>query len=241
MSDTTLKDLFSCLQKDMCSKADFSQVLNHPTDKGDNTESNWINWFNEYLPKRYKASTATILDSKGGISEQIDVVIYDEQYSYLAFNHNGILYLPAESVYAVFEVKQNINKEYMEYAGKKAESVRCLFRTSAPINHAGGTYKPKNPFRILAGILTTGSDWKDSYGDPFKKCIRNFNKLQQIDCGCVLNSGAFSYDYSTDKLCRSVEDESLVFFFFNLLIELQKMGTVPAIDLHAYMSVLTIV
>lgn len=240
MSDTSLKELFSCLQKDMCAKADFSSVLDHPTDKGDNTEVNWIDWFNEYLPKRYKAAKATIIDSQGGISDQIDVAIYDEQYSYLAFNHKGILYLPAESVYAVFEVKQKINKKYMEYAGKKAESVRSLIRTSAPIKHAGGTYNPKKPHRILAGILTTGSDWKDAYGDSFRACLNSYTEFQQIDCGCVLRAGSFSYDYSTKEISLSLEEESLVFFFLNLLIELQKMGTVPAIDLHAYMSALTI-
>jgi len=240
MSDSALKELFSCLQNEMCSKADFSTVLDHPTDKGDNTELNWIDWFNVYLPKRYKASKATIIDSQGGKSDQIDVVIYDEQYSYLAFSHNGILYLPAESVYAVFEVKQKINKEYMEYAGEKAESVRKLVRTSAPIKHAGGVYEPIKPNRILAGILTTISDWKDPFGDSFLKCIYNYTDLQRIDCGCVLKSGSFSYDYLTGKLCQGVEEESLVFFFLNLLIELQKMGTVPAIDLQAYMSALTI-
>ena len=101
-------------------------------------------------------------------------------------------------------------------------------------------YKPKEPHRILAGILTTGSDWKDAYGDPFRACLNSYTELQQIDCGCILSAGSFSYDYSADELSLSLEEESLVFFFLNLLIELQKMGTVPAIDLHAYMSALTI-
>ena len=240
MSDTKLKELFSCLQKDMCSKADFCLALDHPTDKGDNAEQNWLGWFNAYLPKRYKAAKAKLIDSKGGISDQIDVVIYDEQYSYLAFKNKGILYLPAESVYAVFETKPNINKVNMEYAGKKAESVRNLYRTSAPIKHAGGTYSPKEPHRILAGILTNGSGWKDAFGKPFKRCIKSYKEQQRIDCGCVLKEGSFYYNYERDDLYFSVKEESLVYFFLNLLIELQKMGTVPAIDLQAYMNALTI-
>lgn len=235
-----LKSLFAALQTDMVSKAQFSNVLNHPVDKGDNSEENWIKWFDDYLPKRYKAAKATVVDSRGNISEQIDLALYDIQYSYLAFNQNGILYIPAESVYAVFEVKQDLNKAHMEYAGKKAESVRNLYRTSASIPYAGGVYPPKPLHRILAGILTTTTEWKEPFGNPFKKCLNEYTEKQQIDCGCVLQGGAFCFDYPTNNLRTSNQEESLVYFFLQLLILLQNMGTVPAIDLTEYMKALEI-
>jgi hypothetical protein len=237
---TKLTELFAALQSDMTSKANFSSVLNHPTDMGDNSEESWIKWFSDYLPHRYKAAKATIIDSKGNISDQIDLVLYDAQYSYLAFNENGILYIPAESVYAVFEIKQELNKAYMEYAGKKTESVRKLYRTSAAIPYAGGTYPPKPLHRILSGILTTRSGWNEPYSDPFKKCIEAYTTDQQVDCGCVLTGGSFFYDYKNNTLRKCGKDESLVYFFLQLLILLQNMGTVPAIDLAEYMKALTI-
>ena len=235
-----LTELFAALQSDMISKANFSTVLNHPTDQGDNSEQNWIRWFTDYLPQRYKAAKATIIDSKGCISDQIDLVLYDAQYSYLAFNENGTLYIPAESVYAIFEIKQELNKKYMEYAGKKAESVRRLYRTSAEIPYAGGKYPPKPLHRILSGILTTRSGWSEPYADPFKNCIGAYTEQQQIDCGCVLTEGAFFYDYESHVLRKSDKDESLVYFFLQLLIRLQSMGTVPAIDLAEYMKALSV-
>lgn len=241
MSDkVTLTNLFRALQRDMISQANFSDVINHPTDKGDNTEECWIKWFEEYLPKRYKAAKATVIDCKDNVSEQMDIVLYDAQYSYLAFKQNGVLYIPAESVYAVFEVKQNLTKKHMEYAGNKAASVRNLHRTSAPIPHAGGVYKPKSLHRILAGILTTTSGWKDAFGQPFRKCLGAYDESQQVDCGCVLRGGAYFYDYESSVLKMSREEESLVYFFLQLLILLQKMGTVPAIDLVKYMQVLNV-
>ena len=235
-----LKTLFAALQADMVSKAKFSNVLNHPVDQGDNSETNWIKWFDDYLPKRYRAAKATIVDSHGDISDQIDLALYDAQYSYLAFNQNGILYIPAESVYAVFEVKQELTKAYMEYAGKKAESVRNLYRTSASIPYAGGVYPPKPLHRILAGILTTTTEWKEPFGKPFKNCLNRYTEKQQIDCGCVLQGGSFSFDYHTNDLRTSNQEESLVYFFLQLLILLQNMGTVPAIDLSEYMKALEI-
>lgn len=237
---TNLNNLFAALQAAMVSKAEFSNALDHPVDKGDNSEENWIKWFGDYLPQRYKAAKATVVDSHGGISDQIDIVLYDAQYSYLAFNQNGILYIPAESVYAVFEVKQELTKAHMEYAGKKAESVRNLYRTSASIPYAGGEYPPKPLHRILAGILTTITEWKDPFGAPFQKCLNGYTETQQVDCGCVLQGGAFCFDYSTKILKKSNQEESLIYFFLQLLILLQNMGTVPAIDLAEYMKVLEV-
>ena len=235
-----LVDMFSALQNEMIADTNLSLVVDHPVDKGSNTEECWIDWFNEYLPKRYHAAKATVIDSNGNKSDQIDIVLYDTQYSYLVCTHKGILYIPAESVYAVFEVKQKTTKSNMVYAGKKAESVRSLYRTSAPIPHAGGQFAPKKLHRILAGVLTSGSIWKEPFGSAFKNCLGGYEENQRIDIGCVLNKGAFSFDYETKKLRTSGASESLVFFFMELLAALQKMGTVPAIDLASYSRALTI-
>lgn len=241
---SNLKSLFVALQTNMLSEANLSDPLNHSVDKGDNSEKNWIKWFETYFPRRYRAAKATVIDSRGNISDQIDVVLYDAQYSYLAFNQNGILYIPAESVYAVFEVKQKLNKTNMEYAGGKAESVRKLYRTSAPIPYAGGVYESKPLHRILAGILTTTSEWKEPFEEPFKEpfkeCLSQYAEKQQIDCGCVLQGGAFCFDYSNKKLKTSKKEETLIYFFLQLLNLLQKIGTVPAIEFAEYMKVLNI-
>lgn len=41
------------------------------------------------------------------------------------FKQDDFMYIPAESVYAVFEVKQDV-KGHIEYASQKVESVRKL-------------------------------------------------------------------------------------------------------------------
>jgi hypothetical protein len=96
---------------------------------------------------------------------KLDLVIYDRQYSPLLFNQDGALYVPAESVYAVLEVKPELDKGTVEYAGKKAASVRALKRTSVPVPHAGGVFEPRKLFEILAGIVALESSWKPPFGD----------------------------------------------------------------------------
>lgn len=235
-----IKTLFAAKQEEMLSVANFSKTLNHPTDKGNNSENNWLQLFNNYLPRRYKADKATIIDSNGDMSNQIDIVLYDAQYSYLAFFKDNIKYVPAESVYAIFEVKQDLSIDNLKYACKIAERVRKLYRTSAPIPYAGGIYNPKPLPRILAGVLSNYSRRKDVFGKSFKGFLSSIGEKQQIDIGCILSSGSFYYDYDKSILKNSQKDESLIFFFLQLLILLQEMATVPAIELPKYMKLLSV-
>jgi hypothetical protein len=186
---------------------------------------------------RYQMEKAFILDSKGKMSEQIDIVVFDRQYSPFLFNQDGALYVPAESVYAVIEVKQALSKDYLEYAGTKAASVRCLHRTSAPIPHAGGVYPPKQHFTILAGIVTIDSSWNPPLGDAFFSTITSLKDDERLDFGCALQCGAFEIQY-TDKHEPTLEiihqEEALIFFFLRLLSRLQQLATVPMIDINEY-------
>jgi len=249
MSEIKLSELYSSMQAEML------QILRsgvaaftHPGTKGDNTEDNWIQWFRKYLPSRYAVDKAIVIDSNGQQSEQIDLVIYDAQYSYLVFRQQDSILIPAESVYAVFEVKQNLNKAYMEYAQLKAESVRSLYRSSAPIQHAGGQYGPKPLHEILAGILTTTSDWTSPIAPNVTKYINASDHNKRLDFICSISANTFvvdnniftnQYDANRSPAIRFCEeDHSLVFLLLNLLKRLQDIGTVPAIDYSTYANVI---
>ncbi len=133
-----IRDIFLGLQKQMRSKLSLNKkILTHPVTKGDASESEWINMLTSYLPSRYRADRAFVIDCEGNVSDQIDIVIYDRHYSPFILKQGGSTYIPAESVYAVIEVKPTLNKKNVEYASKKANSVRILKRTTATIVHAG--------------------------------------------------------------------------------------------------------
>ncbi len=235
-----LRSIFLNLQEQMISKLSTNRkTILHPGTKGDASELNWIEMLNSYLPQRYKVDKAFVLDSDGHLSDQIDLVIYDRQYSPFLFNQDGALYIPSESVYAVFEIKQSINKNVIEYAGNKIESVRRLKRTSKHIYHAGGIEKPKKPFKILAGVLTLTSDWTQPLGSNFKKSIVALDIIQRINMGCVLQGGGFELKYKKKVNVEISEaDDSLIFFFLRLMERLQELGTVPALDVSRYGKVL---
>lgn len=228
-----IKDIFLGLQDQMCFTLKWNRkILKHPVLKGDASELAWVEMLSTYLPKRYQVEKAFVIDCKGNISEQIDIVIFDRHYSPFLLRQNGATYIPAESVYAVIEVKQEFTLANVKYAAKKAKSVRKLIRTNAPIIEARGKIdKTRKPFEILAGLLTL----EGSINKSIEEYLVTLPGTDQIQFGCSLQNDAFSID-NKGNLSRSGKDTSLVYFFLNLLASLQAVGTVPAIEIKKYLN-----
>jgi hypothetical protein len=236
-----MKSLFLGLQKTM--KEDLKSLREntpHEPTKGDGSENVWIDFFEKYLPKRYAVAKAMIIDFEGNRSDAIDIVIYDVQYTPFILNKKGVIYVPVESVYAVFETKQDISKAQLEYAGDKVESVRVLNKTTAPVVDKGVIKPAPLLFNVLGGFLCLDNTWADSINNskPFSDCINSLTGLKTLNIGCVLNDVSFvESDNGTTKEYRfSTDDETLIYFFLKLVLELQKLGTVRPIDINKYID-----
>lgn len=227
---TLLSELHDDIQERL---ARARKAFGHPGTKGDASEAVWLELLQTYLPQRYQAASAHVVDSEGTFSDQIDVVVFDRQYSPFIFKFQGQTVIPAESVYAVFEAKQAINAEQVAYARAKVASVRALHRTSLPIPHAGGVYPPKPLQHIIGGLLTLESDWKPGLGDPLVKALTVEDAYDRLDLGCVAAHGIFSCD---DAGCGTLTPmgKPATAFLFELIARLQEKATVPMIDVRAY-------
>jgi Domain of unknown function (DUF6602) len=164
-----LKDLYKALEDELRAQLAARRLAHRNAEaKGEASEDVWIDLLASHLPHRYQVAKGIVIDADGKESHYIDVIIYDRQYTPLVFNQDGrmCMYIPAESVYGVLEAKQDLTRANIVYAGQKAASVRKLRRTAAPIVHAGGKIdKPKEPFEIIAGIVTYKSSWKPVRGE----------------------------------------------------------------------------
>lgn len=257
-----LKELFEGLQKQMYASLEMNRkMISHPGSKGDATERHWIKFLQTYLPTRYKVDKAIVIDSKGNVSEQMDIVIYDSLYTPFIFNQDDFLYIPAESVYAVFEVKQDISGN-IEYAAKKVASVRKLQRTSIDMVASGHTQKARLLTKIIGGILTTTNSYKQQ--ETIKSQLKALKGYQTLDLGCCCDYGSFYIDYDEDEPQKlefpneieanraciesiynsrkvreinfSDKNVSLFTFFLQLVSYLKSVGTVAAIDMNAYLG-----
>ncbi len=234
MSSWSLEQLLSSLHEDIQTQLAIARKsLAHPGSKGDASESIWVELLDKYLPERYQASTAHVVDSHGTFSDQIDVVVFDRQYSPFIFKFQGQTIIPAESVYAVFEAKQTANAGLVDYAQKKVASVRRLQRTSLPIPHAGGTYPAKPLQHIVGGLLTLDSDWSPALGQSLLDALAAATPAERLDLGCIASHGTFFLEGTGEYSLRS-SGKPATAFLFELIARLQAIATVPMIDVRAY-------
>lgn len=201
MSNIDLKQLFQGLQSQMTSQLNTNrEFILHPGSKGDSLENAWIEWLQKYLPNRYSVDKAIVIDHEGNTSHQIDIVIYDNWFTPFIFSQNGFHYIPAEGVYAVFEVKPDIqgnvgDKSYIEYASEKIESVRMLKRTSTNIIDVGEKRNPRALTKIVGGILTSTNSFTHENNNTIEKHLKEQKGFKSIDIGCIADYGCFYIDY----------------------------------------------
>lgn len=235
MNEWSLKDLFANLNNNINRRLETArQSLAHPSTMGDASERVWLDLLETYLPKRYKVAKAHVVDSRGAFSEQVDVVVYDAQYSPIIFQYEEQTIIPAESVYAVFEAKQTLNAEHVGYAHKKVASVRRLHRTSLPIPHAGGMYSKKPLIPICGGLLTLDSDWSPALGKPLLAKLGSRGDCDHLDLGCAAAHGYFKFNGKKKEYEIYDGGKPVTAFLFALISQLQSSATVPMIDMQAY-------
>jgi hypothetical protein len=236
MSDWSLSQLFDSLHAKIDAELKVARkALKHPGTKGDASEAVWLGLFRSYLPHRYQVCSGHVVDSEGAFSDQIDIIIFDRQYSPFIFDFMGASVIPAESVYAVFEAKQELNADNVRYARSKVASVRKLKRTSMPIPTANGLAAAKELEQILGGVLALDSVWSPPMGSALEGCLSNdFSPLTALDIGCISSSGLF-LDPSDEGVYKYVQGSSpTTLLVMELIKRLQAKATVPMIDIDAY-------
>lgn len=233
-----LRKSFSAEQEVLQLKLKLSTTsITHDGVMGDVNEKHFIEFLSRHLPRRYAVSSAIVIDSNGNTSDQIDIVIYDNQYTPTLLGQHDHRFIPAEAVYSVIEVKPTINKVYLDYAGNKAASVRQLERTSVPIKHAGGEFPAKPPIEIISGIVAANIEWADGLNSKaFTENLEALESDRTLDFGLALAGGTF--DNFSGQITLGVAENALAYFLFRLLEKLQGLGTVPAVDWNKYAEVM---
>jgi hypothetical protein len=199
------------------------EIFEHGPSQGTATEQQWLELLGAYLPKRYRAAPAFIINGAGKRSQQIDIAIYDDLNSPPLFSHGAGIHVPVESIYAIFEVKKKMDQPALHYAGQKAASVRKLRAVS-----------DKRP--ILAGLLTTESRWHTASAKAsLRLALEGLTPRQRMDLGCSM--GRFSFEYD-GALTMSEADDALLFFILRLIERLNALGPAPPANLMSYVKTL---
>lgn len=131
----------------------------HGYTTGSFREEIWAELFEQILPKKFVIEqSAFIIDSKDGISKEVDLVIMDEMYTPYIFRYGKLKFIPIEAVAAVVECKsQSIDKaaaiEWGNELKKLHTATESVARLAMQITTGPAlTQMSTRPIRILCAL-----------------------------------------------------------------------------------------
>lgn len=133
-------------------KSDIDQArttLPHAGMKGSAFEESLREFLRRHLPKSLDISTGIIIDSKGNASRQLDIIVSDSFKTPIFFKSGEIRVIPVECVYAVIEVKANLDEKVLLASYENMKSVRILEKAAY--------YKPSGV--IIYSDNLYGKEW----------------------------------------------------------------------------------
>jgi hypothetical protein len=145
-----LPDVLKSLQRQVYEQLALATSIKHRGESGRAREQIVANYLSSLLPETLAVSTGFVIDAKGDISRQIDLVIYRNDY-HPVFEIRGIKHFLIESVVAVIENKawfwgdEDKVKENLQKAFQNIASVKRLDRTNKRDDESNA---------VLQGLLT---------------------------------------------------------------------------------------
>lgn len=123
---------------------------------GSYREKIWKEMFKSIIPKKFVIEQSVFLiDSKGNVSNEVDLAIFDEMYTPYIFRYYNLKFIPIEAVAVVIECKSTSDKGLPEWAKsitalKTSSSQRAFVRTINNISCSTvPTQTATRPLRIL--------------------------------------------------------------------------------------------
>ena len=170
-----------------------------------------------FLPDRYLVKQGHIVNSKGLVSPQLDIIIFDRLNTPKFFeSSDNSVFFPIESVLAIGEIKKTLyNKDIIEFRKKikylKDDMKRKLIKNTA----YGGKIKSDSKMSDIVNMRTDRKYKNPLFSFVFSIDVDNFDNLI-FDDECnylpndiyILNNGFFVYADLEDKTLKTkVEDE----------------------------------
>lgn len=154
------------------------ETPNHHSTSGTHREKVWESLFRQIIPKKFSiAQGVFIIDSAQDtqVSPEVDLVIYDEQYTPYIFNYGNIKFIPIEAVSVVIQcksknVKSNANTQILEDWVTRLEELNTNAESIARIatgiaTKSVPTQEGTRPIKILCALdKCSDKDNKPKFG-----------------------------------------------------------------------------
>lgn len=212
---TSLEEIIKSIAEKM--KIDFEYLtkqIKHPELKGRARENVMKDFLKTYLPPALGVESGEIISSNGNVSKQLDIVIFDKSRSPILIRKDEVHVFPVESVYAVIEVKSNLNSHELEDCIEKIESVKKMSKEAyvkqkGDIIYTANLYgKEFEYFPTLGFVFAFDSIKLGTLRERLNKKTSEKDFEHRIDTICVLNKGVITNQTKDKKLNYTPEPGS---------------------------------
>jgi hypothetical protein len=233
--------------------AETRSALQHPGLKGSSLEEVVRQFLREYLPATLDVSTGVVVDSKGNISRQIDVIISDAAKTPIFYRSRDTRVIPVEGVYSVMEVKADLTTQELERAFENMRSVRKLQKIAYEVDSG-----PITKWKMLYGrtwqmwpinyfVFAFDSSPLDKLGSLLAKRYTDerLPEWERIDTICVLNRGVilnqdpngfFDALPSPGSTVGHYETERALLLFYSLISRYMFQAEIPSFRFTDYLG-----
>ena len=181
MSDYFLR-VISKKAKELESGFDSSGFIKHNASKGAVREYLVNKCLRPFLPQAYGIASAECFDYEDRFSKQMDIIVYDQIYSYVVPFTENFMQIPYESVYGGIEVKTMLDSKELKLAIDNLASMKKLKR----IAPKGVSITPNCNLDIEGVNWNINTELNLTYGIvfAFRSCAIDtlMEHLQKYDC-----------------------------------------------------------
>ena len=210
-----IKENYRKMEMEIATQLNY-QVNNHHLTAGTHREEIWVDFFRRIVPKKFNiARSVFIIDSQGSVSNEVDIAIYDEQYTPYVFNYGHIKFIPVEAVAAVVQCKsKNLKKKELlvwvnsldNLETSKDSIVRMVYKVHIGIESTGEMQTATKPIKILCYISENQSNNDDINGrDNFDIVIEAYQKNPKEETTEVLYDGNLKITFKDDNLLEVLQ------------------------------------
>lgn len=216
--------------------ADFDQIqaqIDHAGERGRQRERAIATFLAKYLPKRYSLGTGHVIDSRGNVSKQCDIVIYDALNCPLLLAEEGYQLFPVEAVFGIVEVKSVFDAGTIAKSVQNIQSAKQLQRDE-PV--AGAVFAYRSRYKVEPRIEVAA--------DALRRENNSIPPRERVDLVCILTDGVlFNYKGEPDWgeegsgliVCLDATPSILLLFLY-WLIEILKERRSSMPNLIGYAS-----
>ncbi len=215
--------------------------MSHQGEKGGIRERRVADFLVRILPRRYGIGTGHIVDAKGGVSNQVDIVVYDALDGIRYPIDDNYSVFPCECVFAAIEVKSRLT------ASKNSKSpgtiYECIANTMSvkALDRTNADLPP-----IYTAVFAYGTQWSKNQEEKINYWLNYFyneKRLELPDIILVLEPGFVStYEplgaTSNHVGSISLNSSPLLYFITELSRQMQNNQTIVPNLYTSYKSIL---